>query len=70
MKQNCRVVLANITQNKDVDRVFDSKNAMFTWLNSNLVRLANNRYVHEVFVRIESYDSKPDDGDLSGVLPF
>ena len=67
MTQTCKVVLGNISHNETMERVFESKNAAFIWLNHQLVRLARSPTVHELYFRIESYNS---DIVESNLLPF
>lgn len=56
MTQHCKVTLGNISLNTVIDRVFDSKNSAFVWINHQMVRLAANSNINELYFRIESYD--------------
>ena len=69
MTQHCKVTLGNISHDKVEERVFESKNQAFIWLNHQLCRLAANRSVDELYFRIESYNSvRPIEVD--NMLPF
>ena len=67
MTQKCKVVLGNISHNETIERVFESKNYAFIWLNHQLVRLSRSPTVHELYFRLESYNS---DIVESNLLPF
>ena len=56
MTQYCKVTLGNISLNTVIDRVFESKNSAFVWINHQMVRLAANSNIHELYFRLESYD--------------
>lgn len=56
MTQHCKVTLGNISLGTSQERVFDSKNQAFVWLNHQLCRLASNQNTHELYFRVESYD--------------
>lgn len=56
MTQHCKVTLGNVSCNTVSERVFQSKNAAFVWLNHQMVRLAANPNINELYFRIESYD--------------
>lgn len=69
MTQNVKITLGNISANDVQERVFDSKNKAFMWLNHQLVRLSSRSSCHELYFRVESYDpSRPDIQE--GFLPF
>lgn len=57
MTQTVKVTLGNISHNDTQERVFDSKNSAFIWLNHQLVRLSRSPTCHELYFRVESYDS-------------
>ena len=68
MTQNCKVTLGNISHNEICDRVFESRNQALIWLNHQLVRLARSPTIHELYFRIESYNS--DIVKQDNLLPF
>ena len=69
MTQKCKVIFGNISKNVVLERVFDSKNQAFIWLNHQMVRCAACNTVHELYFRLESYSSdRP--LDSSDMLPF
>ena len=68
MIQNVKVTFGNISHNQIIERVFDSRNAAFIWLNHQLVRESRCSTVHELYFRIESYSETPKE-DIN-VLPF
>ena len=68
MIQTVKVTFGNISHNKVLERVFDSRNAAFIWLNHQLVRESRCSTVHELYFRIESYSDAPKE-DIN-VLPF
>lgn len=72
MTQHCKVTLGNISLNTVIERVFDSKNSAFVWINHKMVRLSSNSNINELYFRIESYDSMSPDfsRDNEPELPF
>lgn len=54
MDQHCKIVFSNISSGEMLERIFDSKNQAFTWLNHKLVRESSLRSCHELYFRIES----------------
>ena len=69
MTQNIKITLGNISANVTEERVFDSKNKAFMWINHQLVRLSRCSSCHELYFRVESYNSSRPDSQ-SGFLPF
>ena len=67
MTQKCKIIFGNISRNEVLERVFESKNQAFIWLNHQLVRQAGFSSVHELYFRVESYNS---DIVESNLLPF
>lgn len=67
MTQNVKVTFGNISRNEVLERVFESKNQAFIWLNHQLVRQAGFPSVHELYFRVESYNSEIKE---SNNLPF
>ena len=59
MTQRCKVVFGNISKDTVEERVFESKNQAFVWLNHQLVRQAGFESVHELYFRVESYNNVP-----------
>ena len=55
MTAHCIVTLGNISCGTTQQRVFESKNAAFIWLNHQLCRLSANSNIHELYFRVESY---------------
>ena len=69
MTQRCKVVFGNISKDSVQERVFESKNQAFVWLNHQLVRQAGLSSVHELYFRVESYDHEFEN-KLEDFLPF
>lgn len=70
MTQNVKVTFGNISKNQVQERVFDSKNAAFIWLNHQLVREAGLKSVHELYFRVEDYDKDKPSEIIIEELPF
>lgn len=68
MTQKCKITLGNISHNEIYDRVFESRNNALIWLNHQLVKLARSPTIHELYFRIESYNS--DNVNRDNLLPF
>lgn len=68
MTQKCKVTFGNLSSGHDMQRVFESKNEAFIWLNHQLVRTARLQSCDELFFRVESYFDKVVDNNF--VLPF
>ena len=58
MTQNCKVIFGNISKHIVEERVFESKNQAFVWLNHQLVRQAGLDSVHELYFRVESFENE------------
>lgn len=69
MTQHCKVTFGNISKDNVQERVFESKNQAFVWLNHQLVRQAGLDSVHELYFRVESYNNVPVN-KLEDFLPF
>lgn len=69
MTQHCKVTFGNISKDSVQERVFESKNQAFVWLNHQLVRQAGLESVHELYFRVESYNNVPVN-KLEDFLPF
>ena len=69
MTQSCKVVFGNISKGTVEERIFDSKNKAFVWLNHQLVRQAGLSSVHELYFRVESYNNESE-SNLEDFLPF
>lgn len=69
MTQRCKVVFGNISKDSVQERVFESKNQAFVWLNHQLVRQAGLSSVHELYFRVESYNNESE-SKLEDFLPF
>lgn len=69
MTQHCKITFGNISKDHVEERVFESKNKAFVWLNHQLVRQASFDSVHELYFRIESYNNVCV-SNLEDFLPF
>ena len=69
MTQRCKVTFGNISKDIVLERVFESKNQAFVWLNHQLVRQAAFDSVYELYFRVESYSNNPV-CKLEDFLPF
>lgn len=68
MTQSCKVTFGNISAGVTQERVFDSKQNAFMWLIHEMTRNSNFKSCHELYFRIESYNS--DKPDIDKFLPF
>lgn len=69
MTQRCKVTFGNISKDTVLERVFESKNQAFVWLNHQLVRQSAFDSVDELYFRVESYSNNPV-CKLGDFLPF
>lgn len=69
MTQRCKVTFGNISKDTVLERVFESKNQAFVWLNHQLVRQSAFDSVDELYFRVESYSNNPV-CKLEEFLPF
>lgn len=69
MIQRVKVTFGNVSSGVDKVRICESKNEAFMWLNHELVRAARLNSCHEIFIRVESYDSNVFKNN-DYVLPF
>lgn len=68
MTQKVKITFGNISNGIREERVFDSRNQAFIWLNHKLVRDSRCSSVDELYFRIESYSDSPRDN--ISFLPF
>lgn len=68
MTQSCKVTFGNISSGVTMERVFYSKQSAFMWLIHEMTRNANFKSCHELYFRIESYNSDEHCNDK--FLPF
>lgn len=68
MTQKCKVTFGNISSGVSQERVFDSKQNAFMWIIHEMTRNAGFRSCHELYFRVESYNSDASSNDR--FLPF
>lgn len=57
MTQSIKVTFGNVSSGVTEERVFDSKQSGFKWLLHELTRNSGFRSCHELYFRVESYNT-------------